>query len=179
PVLRTSAPTLIDRTASSFSIFSIDVSIGPSGFRLLIQGLNPPARSSRDGPRRLHNDTNSYTLEKHFILTFVSLRIVPPFLTFKEVSMKTMRRNSLFALFTALFVIGLVQVGHAAEKKERKILPALEAPAGSSGKKDWKEAEKHFREAVKSDDKLAEAHYNLGLALDKTGQHKEAGQEFD
>jgi len=105
--------------------------------------------------------------------------------------MKTMRRNSLFALFTALFVIGLVQVGHAAEKKERKILPALEAPAGSAGKeqnaagivsygkKDWKEAEKHFREAVKSDDKLAEAHYNLGLALDKTGQHKEAGQEFD
>ena len=105
--------------------------------------------------------------------------------------MKTLRRSWLFAIFTALFVIGMVQAGHAAEKKERKPLPALEAPAGSAGKeqnaagiasynqKDWKEAEKHFREAVKSDDKLAEAHYNLGLALDKTGQHKEAGQELD
>lgn len=105
--------------------------------------------------------------------------------------MKAIRRNWLFALFTALFVIGLVQVGQAAEKKERKLLPALEAPAGSAGKeqnaagitsynrKDWKEAENHFREAVKADDKLAEAHYNLGLTLDQTRRHKEAGQEFD
>lgn len=105
--------------------------------------------------------------------------------------MKTLRQNWLFAIFTALFVIGLVQTGYAAEKKERKLLPALEAPAGSAGKeqnaagiasynkKDWKEAEKYFREAVKSDDKMAEARYNLGLALDKTGRHKEAGQELD
>lgn len=104
--------------------------------------------------------------------------------------MKTIRRNWLLALFTPLLVIGLVQAGHAEGKMEKKITPALEAPAGSAGgeqnaqgiqsynKKEWKEAEKHFREAVKSDDKLAEAHYNLGLTLNKLGQHKEAKPEF-
>ena len=36
----------------------------------------------------------------------------------------------------------------------------------------------HFRGAVKADDKSAEAHYNLALALDGMGEHKEASAEF-
>ena len=132
---------------------------------------------------------NSYSLEKHFFRSSVKLRSFH-MSNFKEALMKNMRRNWLFLLFTALLAIGLVQVSHAAEKKEKKMTPALEAPAGSAGgeqnaqgiqsynQKDWKEAEKHFREAVKADDKLAEAHYNLGLALNRLGRHKEATPEF-
>jgi Flp pilus assembly protein TadD len=36
----------------------------------------------------------------------------------------------------------------------------------------------HFRGAVKADDKSAEAHFNLALALDGMGNHKEATAEF-
>jgi Tfp pilus assembly protein PilF len=39
-------------------------------------------------------------------------------------------------------------------------------------------AEGHFREAVKADDKSAEAHYNLALTLDGQDKHKEASAEF-
>jgi len=42
----------------------------------------------------------------------------------------------------------------------------------------WADAEMHFSEAVKADDKSAEAHYNLALSLDKLGRHKEAAEEF-
>ena len=52
---------------------------------------------------------------------------------------------------------------------------ALEAPSDSAGKghnasgikhynkEHWGVAEEHFQEAVKADDKMAEAHYNLAL----------------
>ena len=36
----------------------------------------------------------------------------------------------------------------------------------------------HFNGAVKADDKSAEAHYNLGLALDGMGDHKGATAQF-
>ncbi len=67
---------------------------------------------------------------------------------------------------------------------------ALTAPASSSGKKanaegvthaqegHWDVAESHFRKAVEADPKLAEAHYNLGLALDKLEKHDEAKAAF-
>ncbi len=42
----------------------------------------------------------------------------------------------------------------------------------------WGVAEEHFREAVKANENLAEAHYDLALALDKLGRHKEATQHF-
>ena len=42
----------------------------------------------------------------------------------------------------------------------------------------WDVSEGHFRKAVKADPNLAEAHYNLGLALDKMGKHDEATTEF-
>jgi Flp pilus assembly protein TadD len=37
---------------------------------------------------------------------------------------------------------------------------------------------KHFQEAAKADPGSAEAHYNLALALDKTGDHKAATEHF-
>jgi len=43
---------------------------------------------------------------------------------------------------------------------------------------DAKAAEGHFMEAVKIDPKFAEAHFNLGVALDGEGKHKEATTEF-
>ena len=67
---------------------------------------------------------------------------------------------------------------------------ALMSPAGSAGRTDndegvghykqghWDVAEGHFRKAMKADPNLAEAHYNLGLALDKMGKHDEATAEF-
>jgi Flp pilus assembly protein TadD len=42
----------------------------------------------------------------------------------------------------------------------------------------WDVATKHFIEAEKADPKSAEAHYDLALALDKTGDHAEAAQHF-
>ncbi len=67
---------------------------------------------------------------------------------------------------------------------------ALMSPAGSAGRMDndegvghykqghWDVAEGHFRKAMKADPNLAEAYYNLGLALDKMGKHDEATAEF-
>ncbi len=42
----------------------------------------------------------------------------------------------------------------------------------------WDVAEKHFREAIAANSKLAEAHYNLALALDKLGNHGDATNHF-
>ena len=67
---------------------------------------------------------------------------------------------------------------------------ALMSPASSAGRMDndegvghykqghWDVSEGHFRKAIKADPNLAEAHYNLGLALDKMGKHDEATTEF-
>ncbi|GJL51880.1 MAG: hypothetical protein NPIRA01_31070 [Nitrospirales bacterium] len=42
----------------------------------------------------------------------------------------------------------------------------------------WKDAEKHYRTAIKSMPSLAEAHYNLGLALTKQGRYIESREHF-
>ncbi len=42
----------------------------------------------------------------------------------------------------------------------------------------WDLAEQQFRKAVQADEKLTEAHYNLGLALDKLGDHEGAAASF-
>lgn len=67
---------------------------------------------------------------------------------------------------------------------------ALTAPASSPGQSDndegvthaqqghWDVAENHFRKALEADPKLAEAQYNLGLALDKQNKHEEATAAF-
>lgn len=89
----------------------------------------------------------------------------------------------------ALFLIASAAQGVRAD--EKKPAPALEAPAASAGAKHnaegiehynqghWDVAQKHFSEAIKADDKLAQAHYNLALTLDQQGKHKEATQSFD
>lgn len=67
---------------------------------------------------------------------------------------------------------------------------ALMAPVGSSGRMandegvshaqqgHWDVAEGHFRKAVEADPRLAEAQFNLGLALDKLNRHDEAKVAF-
>jgi len=42
----------------------------------------------------------------------------------------------------------------------------------------WDVAEGHFRKALEADPKLAEAQFNLGLALDKLGKHEDATAAF-
>ena len=91
---------------------------------------------------------------------------------------------SLLALF-ATFILGI-----AVETVEAGAPKALSAPGGSAGeghnaegikhynKEHWDVAEEHFQEAVKADDKMAEAHYNLALSLDKLGRHGEATKHF-
>jgi len=63
---------------------------------------------------------------------------------------------------------------------------ALMAPESSAGRAandegvthaqqgHWDVAEGHFKKALEADPKLAEAQFNLGLALDKLGKHDEA-----
>lgn len=101
--------------------------------------------------------------------------------------MVLIKRSGLAAVFI-LFMVTLLVPGAWANGK---IFPALEAPTGSPGaghnaegishynQKHWGVAADHFKEAVKSDDKLAQAHYNLALALDQLGDHKGATEHFD
>ena len=67
---------------------------------------------------------------------------------------------------------------------------ALNAPTGSPGRMEndegvdhygqghWDVAEVHFQKSLKADPGLAEAHFNLALALDKLGKHGDATQHF-
>ena len=71
-----------------------------------------------------------------------------------------------------------------------KVEGALMAPEGTPGASDnaegvkhfeqghWDVAKEHFNKAVAANAKLAEAHYNLALALDKMGEHGEATNHF-
>jgi Tfp pilus assembly protein PilF len=67
---------------------------------------------------------------------------------------------------------------------------ALMSSAGSAGRADndegvghykqghWDVAADWFQKAVKADANLAEAHYNLGLTMDKMGKHEDATTHF-
>ncbi|MGH7165262.1 MAG: tetratricopeptide repeat protein [Nitrospiraceae bacterium] len=98
-----------------------------------------------------------------------------------------MRQASLFA---GLFGLFLLLVVACEEKKEVGAETAIMAPAGSAGRTQndegvghyrqghWDVAEGHFRKALQADDKLAEAHFNLALTLDKMDKHEDAKTEF-
>jgi tetratricopeptide (TPR) repeat protein len=67
---------------------------------------------------------------------------------------------------------------------------ALSAPEGVAGAGDnnegithyqqshWDVAQEHFQKAIAANAKLAEAHYNLALTMDKLGNHGEAANHF-
>ena len=42
----------------------------------------------------------------------------------------------------------------------------------------WDVAEQSFRKAIETDDSLAEAYFNLGIALEKQGKHEEAVNSY-
>ena len=62
----------------------------------------------------------------------------------------------------------------AGSKAETHITAGIE----HYGKGHWDVAKKHFSEAEKADPQSAEAHYDLALALDKSGDHKSATEHF-
>jgi Tfp pilus assembly protein PilF len=75
-------------------------------------------------------------------------------------------------------------------KDMSKAAPALKTAAGSKAESHnaqgiehynqghWDVAKKHFMEAAKADPQSAEAHYNVALTLDKSGDHKSATEHF-
>jgi len=91
-------------------------------------------------------------------------------------------------------VIGILALVVACESKKEEGKPvgdaALMSPASSAGRTEndegvghykqghWDVAEGHFRKAIAADAKLAEAHYNLALTLDKMGKHEDATASF-
>ena len=95
---------------------------------------------------------------------------------------------------SAGLIIGVLSLLIACESKKEAAKPvgdaALMSPAGSAGRVEndegvghykqghWNVAEGHFRKAIAADPKLVEAHYNLGLALDKMGKHEAATASF-
>ncbi len=102
--------------------------------------------------------------------------------------MNMIKKSGLAAVFSFLMVALLVTGAWADAKHEASPLDAPAASAGASHNAEgiehykqghWGVAADHFSAAAKADPKLAQAHYNLALALDKQGNHKEATQHFD
>lgn len=97
--------------------------------------------------------------------------------------MKKFLRYFLIVLVSVVFMALTVSSTLAADK-------ALAAPSGSPGKAHnaegikhydmghWDVAGKHFGEAIMADKKLAEAHYNLALALHNQALHGDATPHF-
>jgi Tfp pilus assembly protein PilF len=104
--------------------------------------------------------------------------------------MRTLGTCMLAAVMAVSFSLISAQGVQADEKKTYPALELKDSAAdgakmhNSEGMKQykmgmWDKAEMHFAEAVKNDDKSAEAHYNYALSLDKVGKHKDAIAEFD
>jgi Tfp pilus assembly protein PilF len=86
--------------------------------------------------------------------------------------------------------VGVLLMAAIAWADMGKTAPALPAPSGSKAESaikegmihyeqgHWDVAKKHFEKAVQADDQSAEAHYDLALALDKSGDHQAAIQHF-
>ncbi len=88
--------------------------------------------------------------------------------------------------FALLFTMAFLMIG--CEKTEPGgILLAPKAELGATENNEgvghykeghWDVAEKHFREAIEANPQLAEAQYNLALALDKLGNPRDATNQF-
>ena len=92
--------------------------------------------------------------------------------------------------FAGALCLALLLSGSLLFADMNKTAPALKGPSGSKAeqhinegiehyaKGHWDVAKKHFQEAVKTDPASAEAHYDLALSLDKSGDHKTAIEHF-
>ncbi|HIE65533.1 MAG: hypothetical protein ABGX83_10275 [Nitrospira sp.] len=102
-----------------------------------------------------------------------------------------MKIKSFFGVSAAAAVaIFLVLLSAGLDQAHAKTSPALASPAGAGdeghnaegikhyNKEHWKKAANHFRGAIDADPKLAEAHYNLALSLDKMRMHGPATKSF-
>lgn len=98
-------------------------------------------------------------------------------------------RITLGTTTTAAVLCGLLGAAPALADMS-KTAPAIPAAPGSKAetaisegiahyeKGHWDVAKKHFQEALQTDQKSAEAHYDLALALDKSGDHQGAIEHF-
>lgn len=93
-------------------------------------------------------------------------------------------------LMLAIGAFGLLWAGGEALADMGKAASPLKVAAGSNAESHnnegiehynqghWDIAKKHFMGAAEADPTSAEAHYNLALALDKSGDHKAATEHF-
>jgi Tfp pilus assembly protein PilF len=87
-------------------------------------------------------------------------------------------------------VLAMAMVGCASQQKVET--PALHAPAGTSplvsqqleqgnqlyARKDWAGAKQIYLATIQADPTIAEAHYNLALALERLGEKGEARKHY-
>ena len=98
--------------------------------------------------------------------------------------MKHVFRLVLCTSFIALFATMGLGVGTAVAASALMTASDSKAHAANSegiehyNQEHWEVAHGHFMKAVEADPASGEAHYNLALALDKMGQHKDAAMEF-
>ena len=93
-------------------------------------------------------------------------------------------------LGSAIVTVWMVVLAGTGWADMGKTAPALKAASGSKAEAHLKEgiehydqghfdvALKHFMAGAKEDPQSAEAHYDVALALDKTGDHKAATEHF-
>lgn len=97
--------------------------------------------------------------------------------------------------YLKFFVVVLIVVVAATScsSQPRKVIPNVKSPANMTNKDaaaknnegvdhlvqgHWDVAEKYLRQALMVKRKFAEAHFNLGVALDGMGKHAEATESF-
>jgi len=98
--------------------------------------------------------------------------------------------NTMKAGLGCAWALGGILMGAVAGADMGKTAPALPAATGSKAETavkegiahydqgHWDVAKKHFQQALQADERSAEAHYNLALALDKAGDHQGAIEHF-